>query len=159
MLDAHTTPPTTPAARPQGLPLHEALLGLCGAVIPVWRRHLDTAQDHAELAVSEMLAAFAEIHPALSDNPQLKQQAERMLVGLQYQDRISQMMALLALDMQRLQDALAEPVTDLEGVSSQAWLARLESGYAMQAQRHAHHEADGPTDAGASRPDADTDFF
>ena len=224
----HTTQPATAPAAPQELPVHTALRSLCEAVIPVWRRHLDTAQDHAELAVSEMLAAFAEIHPALSRQLQVQQQiphaldvagggpatlsgfcagrllpllptldaagtsavqecldaiegalervghitqaaeadalrqlqqAERMLVGLQYQDRISQMMALLAGDMQRLQDTLADPATDIQDVCSKAWLARLESGYAMEAQRHAHHDAGGPAEPHAPRPDAGTDFF
>ena len=206
----------------------QSLTGLYQAVVPLWQRHLATAQDHAELAVTEMLAAFTDIHPYLerslhqsqqlqaalmasddgldhlaqvcdshllplapgldadgadavlqvldavhrmvgrveritrpvsTDTPHLLRQVERMLVGLQYQDRISQMMALLAGDMQRLQDTLADPATDIRDVCSKAWLARLESGYAMEAQRHAHHDAGGPAEPHAPRPDAGTDFF
>lgn len=157
MLAPHTTPDTPAPTTPSGLPLQDALLQLCEAVIPLWQRHLETAQDHAEMAVSEMLSAFAEIHPSLQGH--LQQQAERMMVGLQYQDRISQMMALLSTDMQRLQQTMAAPGTDAEALSSTAWLARLEAGYAMAAQRNAHHESDGGDGTDKPRPDAEPDFF
>ena len=157
MVAPHTTLSTSTQEMPSGLPLQDALLQLCEAVIPLWQRHLETAQDHAELAVSEMLSAFAEIHPSLQGS--LKQHAERMMVGLQYQDRISQMMALLSSDMQRMQQTMAAPGTDAAALSSAAWLTRLEAGYAMAAQRNAHHESDGSDDGTRSQPDAEPDFF
>jgi methyl-accepting chemotaxis protein len=63
-------------------------------------------------------------------------QVDRMYMGFQYQDRISQMMALLEGDMVKLQQALqssAGPAPDLA-----AWLVQLEAQYAMREQ-HEHH--------------------
>jgi len=147
--------------------MDEALIVLLRSVLPVWQRHLDTARDHAEVAVAEMLSAFSAMQPALhrrsqppetldADTP-VQQHVERMFVGLQYQDRISQMMALLADDLQRMQDTLAVPGADPQTVSSQQWLTRLESDYAMAAQRHAHS---GTQDGTAATPaGSEPDFF
>jgi len=63
-------------------------------------------------------------------------QVERMYIGFQYQDRISQMMALLEGDIARLQDAVAGRESSIPGLSD--WLARLESQYAMAEQRQDH---------------------
>ena len=215
------TNPTTAAAAPD---LNHAMVDLCKTVLPVWGRHLDTARDHAEVAVAEMLSAFAEIGPHLdmtvrqsqqinaqlvtSENglAQLAQvcdehllpliptlevddalavhhvletihrtigaleqiampfdresqlvsaQVERMYVGFQYQDRISQMMALLLGDMQRLQALMEAPGTDPQAMSREEWLTQLESRYAMAAQRDAH----GGGAADAKPNNNDTDFF
>lgn len=81
-------------------------------------------------------------------------QVERMHMGFQYQDRISQMMALLESDMARLQQALAThdgAVPDLP-----TWLSQLESQYAMAEQRENHQVgADDAPDAGNN----ETTFF
>jgi hypothetical protein len=215
-----------PADAEQVLP--EPLTGLYQAVVPLWQRHLATAQDHAELAVTEMLAAFTDIHPYLerslhqsqqlhaapmasddgldhlaqvcdshllplvpgldadgadavlqvldavhrvvgrveritrpvsTDTPHLLRQVERMLVGLQYQDRISQMMALLIEDMQHMQDLLSVADPDRQAPSAEAWMARLESRYAMAAQRHAHQGSSDTDGASPLRPDAEPDYF
>ena len=63
---------------------------------------------------------------------------ERMYVGLQYQDRISQMMTLLLEDMERLQAALIEPGVDVGALDTDAWLRSLEARYAMAEQRDDH---------------------
>jgi methyl-accepting chemotaxis protein len=63
-------------------------------------------------------------------------QVERMYVGFQYQDRISQMMALLEGDIIRLQQAVSGHGGEF--LDPQAWLARLESQYAMAEQRQDH---------------------
>ena len=52
----------------------QSLTGLYQAVVPLWQRHLATAQDHAELAVTEMLAAFTDIHPYLERSLHQSQQ-------------------------------------------------------------------------------------
>lgn len=83
----------------------------------------------------------------------VSQQVERMYVGFQYQDRISQMMALLFDDMQRLQQVLAAPGPDATAPPA-AWMAQLESRYAMAAQRSAHAGA-----ISAQAGDQETDFF
>lgn len=200
-----------------------AMVALCQSVLPVWGRHLETARDHAEVAVAEMLSAFADTGPhlemtarrsreinttLLASGDGLKQlaqvcddrllplmpkldadgadavhhvlqtirrtiaaleriatpfehesqmashQVERMYVGFQYQDRISQMMTLLSDDMHRLQLLLAAPGTDAAALSAEAWMAQLESRYAMQAQRNAHQGV-----CAAQAGDLETDFF
>ena len=204
------------------------MVELCRSVLPVWERHLDTARDHAEVAVAEMLSAFAEIGPHLDltvrqsqqinaqlvtsenglaqlaqvcddqllplipsldpegatavhhvlatihrsisaleqiakpfdhESQMVSKQVERMYVGFQYQDRISQMMALLLDDMQRMQRLIDAPDAAADSLSKDAWLAQLESRYAMAAQRHAH-EGDSHTGGAAAQPgDTETDFF
>ena len=43
----------------------QALVDLCAAVLPVWARQLASSRHQSELAVTEMLSAFAEIGPHL----------------------------------------------------------------------------------------------
>ena len=212
---------TASAAAPD---LSHAMVNLCKTVLPVWGHHLDTARDHAEVAVAEMLSAFAEIGPHLDmtvrqsqqinaqlvtsehglaqlaqvcddhllplvpgleaedalavlhvletihrttealeqiampfdrESQMVSRQVERMYVGFQYQDRISQMMALLLGDMQRLQALMETPGNDPQAMSQDAWLAQLESRYAMAAQRNAHEGGA----AAAKSNDEETDFF
>ena len=86
------------------------------------------------------------------------QQVERMYVGFQYQDRISQMMTLLHDDMARLEALLSNPMQSADDLTQEAWLARLESQYVMQEQHQLH------TGQSASGDDAidnnmDTTFF
>ena len=203
--------------------VEHAMVALCQSVLPVWGRHLDTARDHAEVAVAEMLSAFADIGPHLDmtvrqsreinatllasedglgqlarvcddhllplipnldadgavavhhvletihrtiaaleriakpfdrESQMVSHQVERMYVGFQYQDRISQMMTLLSDDMHRLQLALATPGTDTAALDQDAWMAQLESRYAMEAQRNAHQGV-----SAVQAGDLETDFF
>jgi methyl-accepting chemotaxis protein len=73
--------------------------------------------------------------PFTHETQMVAEQVERMYIGFQYQDRISQMMALLESDIARMQEVFAgkAPVLDLPN-----WLARLESHYAMSEQRDNH---------------------
>lgn len=93
--------------------------------------------------------------PFTRETQLVAEQVERMYVGFQYQDRISQMMALLEGDIARLREAMdgraAEPL-DLA-----AWLERLESQYAMAEQRHSHTETKG-ADRGPDE-NTETTFF
>ena len=78
-------------------------------------------------------------------------QVERMYVGFQYQDRVSQMMALLQGDITRLQQALTNPEGSKDDVALDAWLARLESQYAMEEQRKDHNQGGPAGDSGDSK--------
>ncbi len=207
--------------------VNQALVELCAAVLPVWGRQLVTSRSQSEVAVSQMLGAFAEIGPHLDmatrqsrqvtaalaqgeggitqlaqacenelapvlgqldaqaaqavqkviamihqavdaleqiakpfvhETELVSAQVERMYIGFQYQDRISQMMSLLHEDMQRLQAALAQPGTQPGALGQQQWLARLESEYAMAEQRHSHSAQAAPGDAPAGGDD-DSIFF
>ena len=178
---------------PQDLPPNDQstqdLVILCAGVLPIWARHLATSRAQSEIAVTEMLQAFADIGPhihlaerqsvqiaeALSQSndggtglalacervlspalnaPELPDsarlalqqvlamvaeavraleeitkpftretqlvaaQVERMYVGFQYQDRISQMMALLEGDITRLQAMLVAHTTSSPGLTA-----------------------------------------
>lgn len=85
----------------------------------------------------------------------VSQQVERMYVGFQYQDRISQMMTLLHDDMARLQVVLADPAAEVQALDPAAWQARLEAQYVMQDQR------DADLGGGPAKPDdgIETTFF
>ena len=203
-----------------------ALLALCTGLLPVWSRHLATSRAQSEVAVQQMLQAFADIGPHIhmaerqseQINDALAQpmggvsglvgaceqvlapllqdagvsntskaavaqaldlvraavgaleqvarpfqhqtqmvaaQVDRMYMGFQYQDRISQMLALLEGDMAKLLQVLGEgsgPAPDLVD-----WLTHLESQYAMSEQ-HNDHRGDAP-EATATDQDNETTFF
>ncbi len=205
----------------------DALLALCADLLPVWGRHLCASRAQSEVAVSQMLQAFADIGPHINmaerqsqqindalaqpiggvtglvvaceralqpvlqdadlgaankaaveqvlrmvqdavealervsrpfqhETHMVAQQVERMYMGFQYQDRISQMMTLLEGDMARLQDALADR---RGGVPASAeWLARLETLYAMNEQRESH-AGTAPVAAANAPDDNETTFF
>lgn len=137
------------------------IVALMGALLPIWSRHMAAARSQSEAAVAQMLAAFTELGPQLravsagapaSPHDQGADPIERMYVGFQYQDRISQMMSLLLDDMQRLSDLVAHSAEPQAMLSTDAWLARLESQYAMAEQR-------GTPAAEANGHDSDTVFF
>ena len=198
-------------------------LALCSGVRPVWSRQLAASRVQSELAVSEMMQAFASIGPHLQlaqrqsqditaalsqgdgrigglaqsceaalapwraaalpaeaaaametvlglvreavtaieqinrpfaqETQVVAEQVERMYIGFQYQDRISQMLALLEGDMARLQDAFA-PGAEVPQLA--AWLERLQAQYAMAEQRHSHG---GAGDAQPGADDNETTFF
>jgi methyl-accepting chemotaxis protein len=86
----------------------------------------------------------------------VSQQVERMYVGFQYQDRISQMMTLLHDDMAHLQAVLTDSTATAQALDPAAWLARLESQYVMQDQRHSAKAAGTPEQPGDN---IETTFF
>lgn len=142
----------------KGTPPPSDKAALCAAVLPLWGRLLATSQAQSETAVSEMLSAFSDMTPILnaSAGADLGLLVERMYVGFQYQDRISQMLALLQADMQRMLLAMTEQPKG-ERLGSEAWLQRLESQYAMAEQRRDHQSLDG-TEA-TLPPGEETTFF
>lgn len=195
-------------------------------LLPVWARHLATSRAQSEVAVAEMLKAFADIGPhinmaerqsqqindalarpiggviglvaaceqalapALQDSllaapsrqaiesvlsmvrnavgsleqiaspfqlqtQMVAEQVERMYIGFQYQDRISQMMTLLERDIVDLQSALVDTEGSLPNLA--AWMEKLESRYAMAEQ---HNDHTGVPPAGAQPgQDNETTFF
>jgi ABC-type transporter Mla subunit MlaD len=201
-----------------------AVVALCAGVLPVWLRQLAASRSQSEVAVTQMLQAFADIGPHINmaerqsqqitdalnqtgngvtgliqacestlaplladaelpdasrlalaqvldmvrtavhslesiakpfthETQMVAEQVERMYVGFQYQDRISQMMALMESDIARLQEVVEGRANELPEL--QAWLDRLESQYAMEEQRQNHA---GST-AGGAADDHETTFF
>lgn len=82
-------------------------------------------------------------------------QVDRMYMGFQYQDRISQMLALIEGDIARLQEALSGNSADVPDLAG--WLVRLESQYAMSEQRQDHQATDSENPANESNNE--TTFF
>lgn len=93
--------------------------------------------------------------PFAHETQMVAQQVERMYIAFQFQDRISQMMALLESDIARLHAALEQapgvPVPEV-----QDWLQALQAQYAMKEQ-HLNHTSD--TAAGGDASDNETTFF
>jgi uncharacterized protein YukE len=112
------------------------------------------AIDSALALVRNAVQAIGQINQPFShETYAVAAQVERMYIGFQYQDRISQMIALLETDIARLQESLKGDAADTPDL--QAWLARLEAQYAMAEQHHSHA---GGTDTGAAA-DNETTFF
>ena len=105
--------------------------------------------------VRDAVGALEQIaRPFQHETQMVAEQVERMYIGFQYQDRISQMMALLESDIALLQDAL-RATNAPPGLA--AWLDRLESQYAMSEQ-HEKHVGDS-ANIGASEQNNETTFF
>lgn len=126
----------------------------CAQTLAPLRQHTQlpeggaAAIDKVLALVSDAISAIEKINRPFSQETQVvAEQVERMYIGFQYQDRISQMIALLEGDIARLQQVLdggGQQVPDL-----QAWLDGLEAQYAMSEQRQNH--------AGAGHAGTDVD--
>ncbi len=92
--------------------------------------------------VQSAVAALEQIAKPFSHETQMvAEQVERMYIAFQFQDRISQMMALLESDIDRMHTAFedsAKPVPALD-----QWLEQLASQYAMKEQRQNHESGNG----------------
>lgn len=104
--------------------------------------------------VQSAVDALEEIAKPFSHETQMvATQVERMYIAFQFQDRISQMMALLESDIARMHDTL---VSGSQATPSlQDWLAQLETHYAMEEQRRSH----GAGDAAEAADSNETTFF
>lgn len=112
----------------------------------------DAIQDVLAMVHKAVTALENIAKPFHHETQMVAEQVERMYIGFQYQDRISQMMALLEGDIARLQEAVAGK--DAGFPDLETWLARLESQYAMAEQRLDH--SGGVTPAGDNN---ETTFF
>ena len=102
--------------------------------------------------VRAAVSALQSFPPAFAQESQIfAEQVERMYTGFQYQDRISQMMALLEGDMARLQQVLDGRLSDVPQIEH--WMAALESKYAMAEQRDTHAGTRGSEAAGSTETD------
>ncbi len=86
---------------------------------------------------------------------EIRGEVERLTMDLQFQDRISQVLSVVERDVERLREGARDP---RELPAPQAWLADLQAGYTMQAQRANHTDA--PTTAAhAGGAAAGVEFF
>lgn len=127
----------------EGLPL------MLGQVLPVWSRQLEAADRALQSGTEELLESFTQIvehHQRLPAEPQLIedvwQQAEKALQGLQFADRLSQMLVVLRQDIDKL--AAATPELGQAGpADAEQWLRELQQTYTTDEQR-TRHEGQGP---------------
>jgi methyl-accepting chemotaxis protein len=137
------------------------LVGACeSALAPVLQNTTLSADHRAAVEsvltmVRDTVGALEQVaRPFQHETQMVAAQVDRMYMGFQYQDRISQMMALLEGDMARLLAALqgaSGPAPELD-----TWLTQLESQYAMAEQRDDH--AGRAVQAGEA-PGDETTFF
>ena len=119
-----------------------------------------SAVQRVMVMVKQSVEALEQIaRPFEHETNMVSQQVDRMYVGFQYQDRISQMISLLHDDIQRLEDVMLEPGCDVEALSQNVWLARLESQYAMAEQRQDHVATAPSGTTPAVSGDEEIDFF
>lgn len=93
--------------------------------------------------------------PFQHETQMVAQQVERMYMGFQYQDRISQMLALIEGDIARLQETFSDSAAAIPDLAG--WLLHLESQYAMTEQRQ-DHQAKSPADP-SNNDNSETTFF
>lgn len=146
----------------QGDPSITGLAQACEKAIAPLLQHAQLPPGGAEAiaAVLELVrkavGTIEQFSQPLSRETQMvAEQVERMYIAFQFQDRISQMIALLEADMARLQEVVEGQGSDIPDLPS--WLTRLEAQYAMSDQRQSHA---GTAQAGAGgRADEETTFF
>lgn len=157
--------PASPAP-PAAALLADGTVVIAQAVLPVWGRQLDVIHGQLNEGVGELTQALVRIHelseciarlalqPADEQaaalaalSPDLQQHVEQALSGLQIGDRLSQMLAVVRSDMQRLIDQM--PLLGSAGLrQAELWLEELRSRYTTPEQHQVHGGVTPPQDAG-----------
>lgn len=113
---------------------------------------VDTGQAEvalqAEEAARDVVSAVVESLSQVTRNSrsirnagkQVQVDLERIFVGLQSQDRLSQMLCAVTADMQRFAEWADGRVDDASAASARLWLERLEATYPMEELRSSHHD-------------------
>ncbi len=119
------------------------------------RQTIDTVLGDVGQAVSALRSTSDAL---ATDAEAAQQQVEQLFVGFQFQDRINQVLTLLHADMTKLLEMVRDPQGHVRALDAQAWLAELESRYAMAEQRQ--RPAAGAAGASAAPPQpTGVDFF
>jgi methyl-accepting chemotaxis protein len=104
----------------------------------------------SEASIQHVLDRFHSITQRLSGSTELLQQESvgirdeisEVLIGLQFQDRVSQILSHVRDNMQALHQHLQNGQRNpdqLEQIDARAWLASMELTYATDEQRQIHH--------------------
>lgn len=140
-------------------------------LLPLWSGQIDTLQVQQQASLDRLLASFAQI-VALRDQlaehlqgaaaPDLTQTralvdamaepCDAALHGLQFGDRVHQMLDVVKTDQRRLEASLAA-LAHMDDAAVQRWLDELRQHYTTEEQ-HATHRGDAPATGRAS-----VDFF
>jgi methyl-accepting chemotaxis protein len=122
----------------------------------------DTRSDHArqDQALAQARQSLAELGLERTDpdiaacalqslSVRIEKDLERVLLGMQFQDRLDQTLTNVARDMQRFTEWMRSN-EHASHADAMRWLAELERSYTMQEQRTRHHGLpNGPSDAGS----------
>lgn len=120
----------------------------------------DTRADHARQDGAVDLARHALLHltreyarsagvarEVRTLSRHIEQDLERLLMSMQFQDRLSQMLDNVAADMARFTEWMARN-ENASHADAMRWLAQLERSYTMEAQRAVHRGE--PADSGSA---------
>lgn len=136
-------------AAPQPATSHGHVLML-ERLLPVWAGQVAQVDIDLQAGTSELLDSFAQIMDiearcgelqSLSElgelSARLAEQTERAMHGLQFSDRITQMLAVIQQDIERLQRELPA-LHDATAATAEQWLQELETRYTTDEQRLSH---------------------
>jgi methyl-accepting chemotaxis protein len=102
------------------------------------------ATQEARAVVLSLIASLAEVSRASRElrlaGRQVQSDLEKIFIGLQSQDRLSQMLNSVTDDLARYQ-AWLHGAADPAAASAPLWLERLEASYTMEDMRSSHHGA------------------
>ena len=128
---------------------------MASAVIPAWSRQLSAIQSTTQSGAQELLSSFSSLLElqgqlekmvarqasyeelqALSRD--MQQHSEQAMHGLQFGDRLAQMVEILRLDAEQFVERMPSMAQASES-SAQDWLKALETRYTTEEQRLFHH--------------------
>lgn len=102
----------------------------------------DEACANARAVISGLLQSLGDMNRSSRELQEagaaVSAEFERVLVGFQTQDRLSQMLTCVTDDIKRMTEWLAQG-GDLSVAQAGEWLARLDDSYTMEEQRSEHH--------------------
>jgi len=118
---------------------------------------------HAEATIGNVIERFEAATAGLGDSARLlltegrgvREDVSKLLVGLQFQDRMSQILRQVMSDMSKLDDRVAEQGGDFTA-DVEEWLTQMEGSYATDEQRSNHGNGG---DAGGAPASDEITFF
>jgi hypothetical protein len=149
----------SPAAPSNPDPAAQGVALMAEHITPIWARQLEAIQATLQSGSVELLSNFASIfelqdqlHSKFAELPpdsahtealrqidaDLQAQCERALHGLQFADRLSQMVDILHKNVARFSTELPQ-MADAGEAEQQAWSAAFESSFTTEEQHLFHH--------------------
>lgn len=150
--------PTSPAPQQALAPLrNEGLPLMLAHILPVWGAQVEQVDQELQTGTAELLDSFGQIMSLSSQLAPLPSEpaaaaalahelgahAERALQALQFSDRVTQMLAVIRQDIDRLNQAHPTLTKATAGTAEQ-WLKDLEARYTTDEQRARHQTLASP---------------